>query len=458
MKIKKLKEKIKIKNKTTFPILIKYKNFIATIFDTLSLGIDWLSLEKPKFPVKTTSSNRHLAIMAWALPPNSNAGVYRPLSFIRYGTLLGWQIDAFQGETPANQIQHGTELQAKIPPEAQIHVVPHESRTPSHSFFPRVDGGFKNSIAFALQAIQDLKNNPPSAVFASGPPFFVFVAAYFTARHFKVPLFLDYRDEWSECPFSFVDKSGHDKWWERRCLSKASGVFFTTESHRSHQLSIFKELSYDKTHVVPNGWDPEDFLETKFKFSKNIKNKFITIAHIGALGSHNPADDFLNTVGELLKNDISLRRNMKLQFVGRRDQAANDAIRAFPFQDILEVIDHVGKREANEKMQSADILLLIATSDLERYLPGKLFDYVAAEQPVLIFGATGEASILLEKLNIGICCQPRRTDDLRKAIEKLTNIKSSFDTEKINLWLDIHRRQLLAESLFSKIESGIKQK
>lgn len=185
---------------------------VQTLIDTVVVGARWLSLELPRLRrTRRSSSGRHLALFASALPPSSNVGVLRPLSFMRYACSVGWRVDAFCSEPPPTQRQHGDELMARVPREATLHVVPASSREPSFRFFPRVDGDFRNALAYARQAIESLADDPPDIVMASAPRFFTFVAALFVARRFGAPLVLDYRDEWTECPFDFVQKDGDRK-------------------------------------------------------------------------------------------------------------------------------------------------------------------------------------------------------------------------------------------------------
>lgn len=433
-----------------------------TLADTLALAGKWLALERPAARRRARGhagrSGRHLALLAWALPPNSNAGVHRPLSFLRYGPGLGWRIDAFQGEVPDNQRQHGAELLAQVPAAVGLHVVPAVPRAPSYRFFPRIDGGFKNALAFAQAAIARLAGDPPDVVLASGPPFFVFVAALFTARRFGVPLVLDYRDEWSECPFDFVTKGGHDGWWERRCLAAADAVLFTTESHRRHQLATFPELRPECAHRVPNGWEPDDFLAddsapprpapASTSASASARGP-ITLAHVGNLAGHTPPHDFLASLAQLLQAEPAWQQRLKVQLIGRRSPAADEAIRGFAFPQVLEVVDHVSKREANQRMQASDALLLIATPDLERYLPGKLFDYLAARRPVLVFGSAGESQRLLDGLGAGLLCAPGDAAALGRALQALADIDMAGRQAGMQAWLAAHRRDVLAAQAFA---------
>ncbi|HMI58441.1 MAG TPA: glycosyltransferase [Gemmatimonadaceae bacterium] len=429
--------------------------FLKTLTDTVALGAEWFALERPgAHPHTGARSGRHLALFAAALPPSSSAGVYRPLSFMRYGSRLGWRIDAFAGEPVSGQNQHGDELLSLVPDDASIRIVPVTTRQPSYRIFPRVDGGFTNALAHARYAIDSLANDPPDVVLASGPPFFTFVAALLVARRFGAPLVLDYRDEWTECPFDFVSKDGNDRAWERRCLSAASAVLFTTKSHQRRQLEAFPNLDARKTHVVPNGWEPEDFVALQHESRSNGNgSSTMRIAHVGNLSGHATPVDFLDSLAELLATEPEWISRLKIQFIGRRSITADKAIKSFAFPSVLEIIDHVGKREASQRMQESDVLLLIANPSLERYLPGKLFDYLAARRPVLVFGSKGESSELIDDLHAGVLCPSGSGAALRDALLRLKNLDVSGSDATVDHWLADHRREALASRAFGIIDT-----
>jgi hypothetical protein len=433
---------------------------IATVWDTAQIWARWLRLGMARRKQRNTdSSSRRLALFAWALPPASNGGVYRPLSFIQYGSALGWSIDAFHGEVPVEQSQHGQDLLKQVPSDVRMHAVPSSRNHGSYKLTPQIDGGFSNALNTAEIAIERLSANPPSVVLASGPPFYSFVSAAFVARHFSVPLVLDYRDEWSECPFDFVDKHRSNREWESTCLKEAAAVFFTTQSHLEHQLSRFPVLESSRCHLIPNGWEASDFaaLERADVRSEMVTNK-ITLAHVGTLAGHTPITPFLRAMDALLSTNTAHYASVRLKLVGRRTPEVDRAVKAFPRKDTLELIDHLPKREANKLMTSADVLVLIASRDLERYLPGKLFDYLAARRPILVFGAEGEASRLVEKLGMGY-----RVDDdvspeeFASTLHKLSQLQVQQSEETLGHWLEAHRRDVLARRAFGVLDSVLQQ-
>lgn len=374
---------------------------------------------------------------------------------MRYGAEHGWRIDAFAGPAPDKEREHGDELLARVPAAVRRHVVPQSTREPSYRLFPRVDGGFINALAHARYAIDAMRHDPPDVVFASGPPFFTFLAARFVACHFGVPYVLDYRDEWTECPFDFVKKDGDDLKWERRCLAGAHAVLFVTESLLTHQLDVFPELDSHRAHVVLNGWDPEDFggASREGSSTPHEAQRTLRIAHVGSLAGHTPPFEFLDSLRQLLTARPEWIPRLDVSFIGRRSISAEAAIRAFPFPGVVRVVDQVGKREATRLMREADVLLLLSARELDRSLPSKLFEYLASRRPVLIFGFAGESSKLIERLGAGALCAPGSGEMLGDTLERLRNLDLASHEEMVHAWMQDHRRDVLAARAFDIMES-----
>jgi hypothetical protein len=241
----------------------------------------------------------------------------------------------------------------------------------------------------------------------------------------------------------------------RRCLSAAAAVLFTTESHLRHQLATFPELAASRAHLVPNGWEPDDFVRRELELHQLSfgETAALRMAHVGNLAGHTPPFDFLDSLQELLTAEPDWVPRIKVRFIGRRSSSADGAIRAFGFPTVIDVIDHVGKREANRNMQESDVLLLLAGPDLERYLPGKLFDYLAARRPVLVFGSLGESAALVDRLGAGVFCPSGSVAALRDALVRLPKLDMTGWRDSVDAWLLEHRREALASRAFAIIES-----
>jgi glycosyltransferase involved in cell wall biosynthesis len=273
-----------------------------------------------------------------------------------------------------------------------------------------------------------------------------------------VPLILDYRDEWSECPFDFVDHSGQDRYWEARCLASAQAVIFTTESHRRHQLSVFGELSATDVRVIPNGWEPSDFAEVTPTRVPPQTHGSIALAHVGALGGHTPPDAFLRDLDAVLERDTLLRSRVRLLLVGRKSPASRDAVDAFKWHESIESVEHVGKREAITRMREASGLLLLSNADLARYLPGKLFDYFAAGRQIIVHGTEGESSDLVEHRQRGRFCRVGDIEALAAALHGLSAPAENPGDTAAEEWLMEYRRDVLARRVFDVVEDVVSRR
>ncbi len=427
----------------------------SVLRDSLSVSADWLRLSSRwhQKARQIEGGRRRLILMAWAMPPSTNAGVYRPLSFVRYAPADRWAVHAVHAVGPSAPTLAGLELDSQWPEGVPRTRISLSERKPSWRLFPQVDGGFVSAIDMAKDAICNLQDVQPDVVLASGPPFCMFIAGAMVANHFRAKLVLDYRDEWSQCPFDFVSHGRDDQRWEQACLKRADAVVFTTESHRHHQLATFPELHASKAHLVPNGWDSATATTDFSPHDTSAGDTaLLTISHIGNLASHTPIQGILSLVERLVEHDASWRTKLRLVFIGARSAEAQEQLDVFPYPDMLEVINHVPKSEADQRMRATDILLLIAVRDLERYLPGKLFEYVAARRPILVVGHPGEASSVVQELGVGaLVSADSKAPEFEQALRSLCRLGNAMPNE-VSGWLAEHRRPQVAAGLFRMLD------
>jgi hypothetical protein len=397
---------------------------------------------------------RHLLLIAWSFPPKISGGVYRPTSLVRYGSKMGWNISVFSSPISFNPTVAGIDLFNSLPAGMDIFRIKPVNFIPGR-WFPDIDGEFINSLNLFSDAKVKLKDNPPAIVFATGPPFNTFIAAYYLSRYFRAKLVLDYRDEWTECPFDFVSSGKFNRYWERRCLKAADVVIFTTKSHLDHQLKTFKELKREKCSVIPNGWEPTDFTVcSDDKIPCEKANRKFHISFVGNLGPHTLPGRFLSSLEKVLSRRTDLTRKILVQFVGIKCAKAIDQLSGFSFHMVLRNIDLVPKREANRIMMDSDALLIFNEDSFARYLPGKLYDYLAAGPKILCVGDSGEIADLIRKYDSGMLLKWDSDTDLEKALDLL--IEGNIPcTKRIQLdaWLSDHTRERMAINILDRINS-----
>lgn len=381
-------------------------SFLASSRDSHLRGIQRQAGESP-----------HLLLLARNLPPNLNGGIYRPTALIKAADRRGWRITAITKPLEAEPTPAGLELFRTIP--SSVRIVPYEPPVPrdaSHYFSPRLSGGFEVIASIVDAARRACGDVPPSMVMASGPPFSEFVAGLVLSQIWGIPLVLDYRDEWTECPFRFVGVGNVDWFWERRCLRRAARVFFTTESQRQHQIRKFPQLDPARSLVAPNGAHDD----TPRGMPVGSPGSGIpTIAYLGLLGEHCDLGEFLQTLEHAIALDPSLARRMQLVFVGTKTPSEREVLARFSAPGMLSLIDHVPLSEAQAIMRQSSALLLFNPPRLARYIPGKAYDYIATGKRVLLYGEGGELDQLLVEYPPAVRVNRQHPGALRDALNRI---------------------------------------
>lgn len=396
--------------------------------------------------------NRRLLYLAWLFPPEVSGGVYRPTALFKYGAGRFWQTTVIAGPRPAQPSAAGIYLREQIPPDIAVvhlpfHRVPRSSRKHPSVRLPQIDRGMINVLQTYVQAVTHCRERQPEIIFASGPPFHNFLAASLLARRFRARLILEYRDEWSECPFEFVDKHPENRHWEAWCLTRADLVIFTTQSQLDHQVEQFPNLRRNHCLVVPNGWDPDDFKVSR-QSSEKPQGRVI-VGFFGRLGAMGDPTNFLNVLAQVLSDRPGLRARFELRVFGQKTAAAEAALQRFRWKECLKLIDQVPKVEACKAMTEVNYLLLLNPPELDRYIPGKLFDYISSGTPIIVYGEGGEAAGIVKKCGAGIVVSPTDAQRLGDILENtpLSEVRSPL----ADSWLAEHTRERMAELAISAL-------
>lgn len=389
-------------------------------------------------------------LLAATFPPMVTGGTYRPLALVRYGTQLGWKIGVV-GCEPSSVNAAGNYLLRQVPSEVQVVRTPPVPALPYARALPRIDGTFTRALDLYNRARRAFGNGGADFVVASGPPFSQFVAALYLARTLGSRLVLDYRDEWTQCPFDFVVSGRTDTWWEARCIRAADLVLFTTRSQLERQLDAFPALDPERCEVVENGW--ESTADSAGPPLGTGPQARVTISYVGTLAPFAQPERFLATVEAMVRARPDLTTRLRLQFVGRKHPRVATALRGFAYPDMLECVEELPVPDATRIMRSASALLLFNPQELAQSRTGKLYEYLSARRPILVFGDGGEIAALVRRLNGGLILEPNDACGLARAIDRLADgsLRPPHGPT-VDSWLAAHTRQQMAARFFALLE------
>ncbi|OUL62550.1 glycosyltransferase family 4 protein [Flavobacterium sp. AJR] len=254
----------------------------------------------------------------------------------------------------------------------------------------------KPSVSFLEKYI--VENNIDTIV-TSGPPHSLHLIGLELKQKLNVKWFADFRDPWTTIGYhkslrlsSYAAKK-HKK-LERQVLNTADTILVTSKTTKAE----FQEITSKPIEVITNGYDVENVekqtLDTKF-----------TLAHIGSfLSERNPL--FLwECLVELLQEIPEFKQHLQVKLIGAVSQEVLETIEKLKLNDYLNNLGYVSHNEAIAHQRKSQVLLLIEinSEDTKSIIPGKLFEYMVSNRPIIAIGPKGsDFSDIITQTNTGV--------------------------------------------------------
>ena len=261
-------------------------------------------------------------------------------------------------------------------------------------------------------------------VIGTSPPIFQGVSACFVALLRRRPFVLEIRDLWPE----FIIDMGLlanpliirlSRWLERFLYNRASYLLVNSPAYVDYLIG--KGVPASKITFLPNGVDPAMFdpafngRESREKL--NLDGKFVVV-YAGAIG---PAND----LSMLLHAAAELREDLRVYFLVVGDGKERISLQAKATELQLQNVLFVGARPKHEiphflARADACVALLQNIPMFRMTYPNKVFDYMAAERPVLL-AIDGVIREVIETARAGIFVSPGDAKALAESVRYLAD-------------------------------------
>ena len=375
-----------------------------------------------------------LLVITYYWPPSGGAGVQRCLKFVKHLGSFGVEptvitVDATQATYPVRD----ESLLAEVP--ASVRVIRTGTTEPFESYKKLTGravpyGGFANegkpglmqqALRFvrgnvfipdprrgwnrhALAAVEQLlaAGEQFDAVLTSSPPHSTQLIGLELQKRHGLRWLADLRDPWTDI---YYYKDLHhtpmaawlDARYERQVLTRADAVLVTSPETKRLFLAKLPELATTKFHVLPNGYDESDF-----QLPSQPPPDCLRITHTGTITELYHIEYLLKAVATCAARHPEVP--LRLRFVGQVSAELRGQIERAGLLAATEFRSFVPHDESVQHLMSASALLM-AIPDVPRnfgILPGKVFEYLAANKPILCVGPAGsDADNLLQECAAG---------------------------------------------------------
>ena len=383
-------------------------------------------------------------IVSYYFPPAGGGGVQRVLKLCKHLPAFGWDVDVLAPDDP-KWVANDPGLAAEIPAGTVVHRAryhgPSDER-PAADVLAGATGlsGVATRAGLygrqlllpdprvvwvpnaARAAVRIVRERSASVVFTTSPPSSAHMIGNVVARRTGVPWIADLRDSWLANPHRRYErravraKRAVLETMARRTFARVSGLTTVTETIAEEARALAP--SGTPTAVISNGCDFDEFAGLEHTPSDRLR-----ILHAGFFFGVRSPRPFLEALSGLLADRPELRELVEARFVGGFRTADREWAETLGLGASLRIDGFLPHDQALAAMKAADALLLLIPRAGGRglsVLSGKIFEYLAAERPVLaLVPPEGIAADLLRSTGFARVADPDDVGAIRRELEEL---------------------------------------
>lgn len=420
--------------------------------------------------------NKKILIITYYWPPAGGPGVQRWLKFVKYLPDFNFQPIVYIPENPTYPIidndllNHVSEkaivLKHKIFEPYQLAsffsknktkkissgIIPNQKK---QSFLDKVflwiRGNLfipdarvfwvKPSVVYLEKYIVD---NNIDTIITSGPPHSLHLIGLKLKQKTGVKWFADFRDPWTTIGYhkslrlSKYAAKKH-KQLEKQVMNTADEIIVTSKTTKTE----FQAITTKPITVITNGYDVEPVI------SKALDTKF-SLAHIGSFLSDRNPIILWESIQELLAEIPTFKDDLQIKLIGAISQEVLTTIAQFGLNNYLNNLGYVSHSEAIEHQKKSQVLLLIEidSRDTKSIIPGKLFEYMVSNRPIVAIGPKdSDFSEIITQTNTGVFFEYTEKEKLKKVILEYYNLFLEGKLRSNGIGLQQYSRKNLTKEL-----------
>lgn len=375
---------------------------------------------------------KRVLIISYYWPPTGGSGVQRWVKFAKYLPSEGWQPVIYTPENP-EQLAVDESLAAEVPEAAEVVktriIEPYELykkllRRSGHSKeaveVNPVNAQNKSLLQKAAMWVRGnlfrpdprclwigpsvrflkkyLSEHPVDLIVSTGPPQSMHMIGLRLSRETGLPWIADFRDPWTKI-FYFKHLSmtpATERWhkkMEKKVLDEASAVVAVSPLVQQE----FQAMTDTPVELITNGFDECDFSSEPCTQAYGGASQEFTITHTGLFAADGNPTVLWDVLAEKCHADEAFRKLLRIKLIGKTDDQILKALKDRGLESSLINMGYQTHSVAVDQQRQASVLILPLRKEPEyrAVLPGKLFEYLASQRPILGIGQPDGAMAMI---------------------------------------------------------------
>ena len=302
-------------------------------------------------------------------------------------------------------------------------------------------GWVKPAVGFLKEY---LAKNDMDIVISSGPPHSLHLIGMALKEELGIKWVADFRDPWTTIHYHQslrLNKRAQKKHLklESKVLNNSDLVVVTSARTKKE----FQKITSVPIEVISNGYD---ILE---KIEPNLDAQF-SIAHIGSLLTNRNPELLWEILSELKDENKVFSKNLLIKLVGAVSEDVLESLAVLGLTENYKTLGYVSHQEAIQIQHDAQVLLLVEmdSPETKSIIPGKLFEYVAANRPILAIGPEGsDVEGIIKETNTGVYFKYTDKEKLKQQLQLYYEayLKANLNVNSKNI--EKYSRSALTKSL-----------
>lgn len=289
-----------------------------------------------------------------------------------------------------------------------------------------------------------LKEHQIDTIITTGPPHSLHLIGLQLIKELNITWLADFRDPWTtigyhkELKLSSWAARKH-KALEKEVMNSCDQLIVTSPTTKIE----FEAITTKPIEVITNGYDLEQVSK------KPLDGKF-TLAHIGSLLSARNPIILWKALQELIAENRVFKEQFQLKLIGAVSAEVEESIAKFGLSNHLNYLGYLPHDEAIIEQRSSQVLLLIEIDSEETkcIVPGKLFEYMVSERPIIAIGpAKADFAQIIKETNTGTFFTYDELESLKAQIQLCFEQYQQNNLKVFSVGLQQYSRKALSEKL-----------
>lgn len=435
---------------------------------------------------------RRVLYLAYYFPPDGGAGTQRSLKFCKYLGHFGWSPTVITRDDSRKRgyleaLDEG--FLAELPPDVSIVRVLPEGRERTSG--PGVNDSVKSYLeSFYKCAARELQTGKFDVLFITMSPFDLARIGIRLKSEFGIPVIYDLRDPWALDGWRSYRTKLHwllDLRLMRRALGTANGIVANTpESAIAFEKLLIHSRLKPRIEIIPNGYDGDDFSSLRSTHLPTSRDEFVVV-HAGTLHTVKvyPKKSLIESLKSMLRYrpepiNVAGRTEMFLysavkilqeeghplgqQFrfvcVGHKSDSNVRCVHEAGLEKCVIFTGYLTHQESLDWLARSDALFLplhdLPSGHRSLIVPGKTYEYLAANRPILGALPPGDARDLLMKAPMGFVASPCDPQEIAMQLRKIYDFREENDkVQEMPTWIHEYERRQLTERLAGYLDEVI---